>query len=81
MSYNQFSHVEDVYVYDKEGRLLEDVTLVDQRGVPIIMGGVGRCGDTREPVRYPQCPEFAPGPPGHFKYVVPSPKPSPSATG
>lgn len=69
------STVEDVYVYDRDGRLLTDVRLFDQNGDPIELG-YPRCDSERSwetPPVYPLCPGSAP-----FQ-VPPFPAPSASA--
>jgi hypothetical protein len=74
-TYNDpYSHIQDVYVYDAEGRLLEGVRLFDQNGIPIQLG-YQWCGDgtvryfdqqgLQVPVpkptdTYPHCPQGAP---------------------
>ncbi|MGW4461018.1 HAAS signaling domain-containing protein [Micromonospora sp. NPDC004704] len=93
-SYNEdpYSGVQDVYVYDRQGRLVEGVRLFDQDGRPIRLGHPW-CDDlvqfpvepgdvVRDPLRqpYPYCPEGAP-----FRFStgpVPSPTtPAPTPTG
>lgn len=73
-SYNEdpYSGVQDVYVYDQQGRLIEGVRLFDQEGRPIRLGHPwcdlrdAISGDivehVRDPLRqpYPYCPEGAP---------------------
>ncbi|MFG3697415.1 HAAS signaling domain-containing protein [Micromonospora sp. NPDC047620] len=70
---DRYSHVRDVYVYDREGRLVENARLFDQNGDPIRLG-YPHCPDGRDPngvgnplLRpYPYCPDqapFAPFPP------------------
>lgn len=70
---DRYSHVRDVYVYDSEGRLVQNARLFDQNGDPIRLG-YPDCPDGRDPngfgnplLRpYPYCPEqapFAPRPP------------------
>ncbi|SCL19291.1 Uncharacterized membrane protein [Micromonospora rhizosphaerae] len=63
---NPYDRVEDVFVYDSEGRLVENAQLFDQNGVPIRLG-YPVCADPRQSsayrsVRqgYPYCPELAP---------------------
>ncbi|GAB7048547.1 HAAS signaling domain-containing protein [Catenuloplanes indicus] len=56
------AEVEDVYVYDRNGRLLTDVRLFDQNGRPIELGW-NRCGPERAftgQTLYPHCPGQAP---------------------
>ncbi|GAB7040491.1 MULTISPECIES: HAAS signaling domain-containing protein [Catenuloplanes] len=76
-SYAPAVGVEDVYVYDRNGRLLTDVRLFDQNGQPIELGW-SRCA-AEPPLSgqavYPHCPELAP-------FQVPSfPAPSESIPG
>ncbi|WP_329107406.1 hypothetical protein OG792_03920 [Micromonospora sp. NBC_01699] len=73
-SYNEdpYSGVQDVYVYDAQGRLVEGVRLFDQDGRPIRLGHPwctpeeqfpgARAEVVRDPLRqpYPYCPEGAP---------------------
>ncbi|MDG4789768.1 hypothetical protein O7626_28235 [Micromonospora sp. WMMD1102] len=93
---DQYSGVQDVYVYDSEGRLLEGVRLFDQNGEPIRLGhpwcaeAEQRYQDlsgyndlTRQP--YPYCPEGAPfrfGPttPPAPEPTAPAGSPAPGAT-
>ncbi|GIE95950.1 HAAS signaling domain-containing protein [Paractinoplanes rishiriensis] len=63
---NEFGHVNDVYVYDNQGRLVEGARLYDQDGAPIQLGN-NYCTDpnTGETMRsrslgYPFCPQNAP---------------------
>ncbi|MEE6305948.1 hypothetical protein V1634_03760 [Plantactinospora veratri] len=82
---DQYSGVQDVYVYDGEGRLLEGVRLFDQNGEPIRLGHPW-CAEARErivpgpdyvdPMRqpYPYCPQGAP-----FRFGPTSP-PTPEPT-
>ncbi|MFC6019462.1 hypothetical protein ACFP2T_25045 [Plantactinospora solaniradicis] len=68
---DQYSGVQDVYVYDSEGRLLTDVRLFDQNGEPIRLGSPW-CEEAQQrlqpgpdyvdPMRqpYPYCPQSAP---------------------
>ncbi|MEQ4305939.1 hypothetical protein ABNF97_31910 [Plantactinospora sp. B6F1] len=83
---DQYSGVQDVYVYDSQGRLLEGVRLFDQNGEPIRLGHPW-CAEARErivpgpdyvdPIRqpYPYCPQGAP-----FRFgPTPSPAPEPPA--
>jgi hypothetical protein len=68
---DQYSGVQDVYVYDSEGRLLTDVRLFDQNGEPIRLG-TPWCEEAQDrlqsgpdfvdPMRqpYPYCPQGAP---------------------
>lgn len=77
-----YSHVQDVYVYDSEGRLVEGARLFDQDGQLIRLGNPWWCGAERpdlafEPDRqaYPYCPERAP-----FRLASPSASPSQGET-
>ncbi|MFJ6195225.1 HAAS signaling domain-containing protein [Micromonospora sp. NPDC092111] len=62
---NPYDQVQDVYVYDSEGRLVENARLFDQNGTPIRLGWPA-CDDPAlpdvNPVQrgYPYCPEQAP---------------------
>jgi hypothetical protein len=62
---NPYEEVQDVYVYDSEGRLVENARLFDQNGTPIRLGWPA-CDDPTlpevNPVQrgYPYCPEQAP---------------------
>ncbi|WP_446212697.1 HAAS signaling domain-containing protein [Micromonospora sp. IBSANI012] len=62
---NPYDEVQDVYVYDREGRLVENARLFDQNGTPIRLGWPS-CTDPAlpdvNPVQrgYPYCPEQAP---------------------
>ncbi|MEV1145007.1 hypothetical protein [Micromonospora sp. NPDC049799] len=71
----RYEHVRDVYVYDSEGRLVENARLFDQNGDPIRLG-YPECPDPLDPTGngngnpllrpYPYCPQgapFAPRPP------------------
>ena len=83
---DQYSGIQDVYVYDSEGRLVEGARLFDQNGQPIRLGGpwcpeaqdlpvVSAYGD---PVQrpYPYCPQGAP-----FQLRPPAlPTPVPAST-
>jgi hypothetical protein len=62
VSVNPYDDVEDVYPVDQDGRLLTDVTLLDQRGNPLDIGWPV-CGETFDDdpaVTYPRCPADAP---------------------
>ncbi|SBT68729.1 hypothetical protein GA0070622_5840 [Micromonospora sediminicola] len=71
----RYDRIEDVFVYDQQGRLIRDAQLFDQNGVPIRLGWPN-CLDSSGAVpaprnAYPYCPELAPfGPP-----EAPSPAP------
>ncbi|GHJ18367.1 HAAS signaling domain-containing protein [Micromonospora sp. AKA38] len=78
----RYDRIEDVFVYDQQGRLVRDAQLFDQNGVPIRLGWP-TCLDASGAVpaprnAYPYCPELAPfGPPA----VPPAPAAPPTATG
>nr|MDT0657918.1 hypothetical protein [Micromonospora sp. DSM 115978] len=70
-----YSHIQDVYVYDSEGRLLEGVRLFDQTGTPIRLGhrwcendyvrhvdenGIVQVQPLPIGETYPYCPQGAP---------------------
>ncbi|MFI5890722.1 hypothetical protein ACIA5D_11460 [Actinoplanes sp. NPDC051513] len=88
-----FSNVNDVYVYDSQGRLVQNARLYDQDGSPIQLG-TNICTDptTGEGTRsrnigYPYCPQYAPfagQPPTPTESASPSPsasaQPAPSRT-
>ena len=65
---NPYSHVEDVFVYDGQGRLIEGARLFDQNGQPIRLGnaycpGVDEYSDVTPAVddsMYPYCVQNAP---------------------
>jgi hypothetical protein len=87
---NPYANVQDVYVYDQEGRLVDGARLFDQNGEPIHLG-YPWCTEAQEmlgdpsgripgppPVRqpYPYCPQGAP-----FPVPAPgSPTPAPTAS-
>ncbi|MFU8870617.1 HAAS signaling domain-containing protein [Micromonospora sp. SL4-19] len=74
-----YDSVEDVFVYDEQGRLVPNARLFDQNGVPIRLGYPTCVGPDRAagPPRnvYPYCPEQAP-----FAAPVPAPPTSASPT-
>ncbi|GAB3139557.1 hypothetical protein GCM10027290_08940 [Micromonospora sonneratiae] len=77
-----YQHIQDVYVYDSEGRLVEGARLFDQDGQPIQLGWPWCASAQREqefgdPTRrtYPYCPESAP-----FRLRQPGPTVTPSPT-
>ncbi|MEV0430212.1 hypothetical protein [Micromonospora sp. NPDC050495] len=77
----RYDMIQDVFVYDEQGRLVTDARLFDQNGVPIRLGwptcpdGTGVVPPPR--YVYPYCPEQAP-----FAPPVPSPAtPAPPAPG
>jgi hypothetical protein len=74
-----YENVRDVFVYDSQGRLVEDAQLYDQSGNPIQLGSQ-YCGDTESGETwtswhrgYPRCPEKNP-----FRSPAPSGDPLPS---
>ncbi|GAA3739385.1 HAAS signaling domain-containing protein [Micromonospora maritima] len=84
----RFDRIEDVFVYDQQGRLIRDAQLFDQNGVPIRLGWP-TCLDSSGSVpaprnAYPYCPDLAPfGPPEPPSPAPPAPSESatPTATG
>lgn len=78
---HRYDRIEDVFVYDQQGRLIRDAQLFDQNGVPIRLG-LPNCLDSSGAVpaprnAYPYCPELAPfGAPA----VTPAPAAPPTAT-
>ena len=81
-----FSGVQDVYVYDSQGRLVEGARLFDENGQPIWLGDAYRCQELTivEPYAgqyvfpgqnpqyvYPFCPELAP-------FTLPNPNSTPT---
>lgn len=61
---DRYDSVQDVFVYDSEGRLVENARLFDQNGVPIRLG-YPSCVDPAQPdaalrTGYPFCPQLAP---------------------
>ncbi|PWU54526.1 hypothetical protein DLJ47_12800 [Micromonospora sp. S4605] len=89
---NPYERVRDVFVYDSEGRLVEDARLFDQNGAPIRLG-YPDCPDPRDPSgtgnpllrTYPYCPDQAPfaprAPAAPAPTVPPLGTPTPAATG
>ncbi|MCP3783171.1 hypothetical protein NLX85_07310 [Micromonospora sp. A3M-1-15] len=64
----RYDRIEDVFVYDQEGRLVRNAQLFDQNGVPIRLGWpscLDASGNMPAPRNaYPYCPDRAPfGPP------------------
>ena len=65
---NPYSHVQDVFVYDEQGRLIEGARLFDQDGQPIRLGDrhcftVSEYSDVTpvpDDSKYPYCAENAP---------------------
>ncbi|MEU8296720.1 hypothetical protein AB0C04_05465 [Micromonospora sp. NPDC048909] len=83
---NPYDRVRDVFVYDSEGRLVENARLFDQNGDPIRLG-YPDCVDERDPngnnplLRpYPYCPEQAPFAPRAPAGPAPTPVLPPLAT-
>ncbi|OWV10435.1 hypothetical protein B5D80_06560 [Micromonospora wenchangensis] len=78
---NPYNEVQDVYVYDSEGRLVENARLFDQNGTPIRLGWPA-CDDPAlpdvNPVQrgYPYCPQQAP-----FRPRPPAVAPLPPGSG
>ncbi|WP_435233080.1 HAAS signaling domain-containing protein [Micromonospora aurantiaca (nom. illeg.)] len=81
----RYDRIEDVFVYDQQGRLIRDAQLFDQNGVPIRLGWPN-CLDSSGAVpaprnAYPYCPELAPfGAPASPSIAPPVPTPTDSAT-
>jgi len=77
---NPFSNVEDVFVYDQQGRLVPGARIFDQYGAPIELGNPYCMDETSgeythtDHMGYPYCPEKAP-------FVTPTEERSPSAAG
>ncbi|MFJ1537880.1 HAAS signaling domain-containing protein [Micromonospora chalcea] len=86
---HRYERIEDVFVYDQQGRLIRDAQLFDQNGVPIRLGWPN-CLDSSGAVpaprnAYPYCPELAPfGPPTSPSIAPPAPttsaSPEPTST-
>ncbi|MFD6640104.1 hypothetical protein ACFWDN_30290 [Micromonospora chalcea] len=82
---HRYERIEDVFVYDQQGRLIRDARLFDQNGVPITLGWPSCMADTGAVPEmrntYPYCPERAPfGPPVSPSIAPPAFAPSGSAT-
>ncbi|SDY73753.1 Uncharacterized membrane protein [Micromonospora pattaloongensis] len=84
---NPYSHVQDVYVYDGEGRLVENARLFDQNGEPIRLGypwcpeaDMGAFDKMRHP-GYPYCPAQAPFRVGGAAPTATAPAVPPAAPG
>ncbi|MEW2376283.1 hypothetical protein AB0883_09300 [Micromonospora sp. NPDC047812] len=89
---DRYDHIRDVFVYDREGRLVEDVRLFDQNGDPIRLG-YPDCPDAHDPNAlglpllrtYPYCPQQAPfaprAPIGPLPSVGVPPLPAPTTSG
>lgn len=81
----RYDRIEDVFVYDQQGRLIRDAQLFDQNGVPIRLGWPN-CLDSSGAVpaprnAYPYCPELAPfGAPAPPSIAPPAPAPTDSTT-
>ncbi|MEU4772303.1 hypothetical protein [Micromonospora sp. NPDC023644] len=88
---DRYDHVRDVFVYDREGRLVENARLFDQNGDPIRLG-YPDCLDARDPNglgnpllrSYPYCPQQAPfaprAPVGSLPSTGVPPLPPPTAS-
>jgi hypothetical protein len=77
---NPYDEIQDVFVYDGEGRLVPNARLFDQNGTPIRLG-YPSCPDPLQPDQddpmrrgYPYCPELAP-----FQPRSPANAPAPPA--
>ena len=82
---HRYERIEDVFVYDQQGRLIRDARLFDQNGVPITLGWPSCMADTGAVPEmrntYPYCPERAPfGPPVSPSIAPPAFAPTDSAT-
>ncbi|MET8257293.1 hypothetical protein ACFYPG_24040 [Micromonospora sp. NPDC005553] len=84
---SQYDRVRDVFVYDSEGRLVENARLFDQNGNPIRLGYPDCSEDAyvNQALRaYPYCPEQAPfvprAPGAPLPAVSPATTPDPSGT-
>ncbi|MEW2383213.1 hypothetical protein AB0873_14155 [Micromonospora sp. NPDC047707] len=90
----RYDHIRDVFVYDSEGRLVQNARLFDQNGDPIRLG-YPDCPDLGDPTGrgnpllrpYPYCPEAAPfaprlnpTPPQPVLPPLPTATPGPTAT-
>ncbi|RAO26753.1 Glycoprotein gp100 [Micromonospora saelicesensis] len=80
---SQYGHIRDVFVYDGEGRLVENARLFDQNGNPIRLGYHPDCSSPLDvygqPLLrpYPYCPEQAPfGPRGPGAPLLPASPPT-----
>ncbi|MBQ1044741.1 hypothetical protein KBX35_12305 [Micromonospora sp. C32] len=80
---HRYERIEDVFVYDQQGRLIRDAQLFDQNGVPIRLGWPN-CLDSSGAMpaprnAYPYCPELAPfGLPASPSIAPPAPAPVPT---
>ncbi|WP_433495030.1 HAAS signaling domain-containing protein [Micromonospora sp. CA-248089] len=82
---HRYERIEDVFVYDQQGRLIRDARLFDQNGVPITLGWPSCMADTGAVPEmrntYPYCPERAPfGPPVSPSIAPPAFAPTDSIT-
>ena len=84
---SQYDRVRDVFVYDSEGRLVENARLFDQNGNPIRLGYPDCSEDAygKPSLRaYPYCPEQAPfvprAPGAPLQPASPTSTPDPSGT-
>ncbi|MBQ0902961.1 hypothetical protein [Micromonospora sp. U21] len=84
-----YDQVRDVFVYDSEGRLVENARLFDQNGDPIRLGYPdceGRVDEYGNPLLrpYPYCPDLAPfgprAPGAPMPVPTATPMPAPTAT-
>ncbi|MEU1808683.1 HAAS signaling domain-containing protein [Micromonospora aurantiaca (nom. illeg.)] len=80
---HRYDRIEDVFVYDQQGRLIRDAQLFDQNGVPIRLGWPN-CLDSSGAVpaprnAYPYCPELAPFGAPASPSIAPPPAPADSA--
>jgi hypothetical protein len=79
-SSDPYSNITDVYPVGQDGKPLENVTLYDQNGNPIVLGDPWRCGSSdqtreqeQEPARsYPMCVRPRPEPTATPPVVSPS---------
>jgi hypothetical protein len=86
MNYNDpYGHVQDVFIYDRQGRLIEGARMFDQNGQPIQLGqpycyGTGEYSDV-QPVEddraYPYCAGNAPFPVAPGAVPAPTSPPAP----
>ncbi|WP_439427904.1 HAAS signaling domain-containing protein [Micromonospora sp. LA-10] len=80
---HKYERIEDVFVYDQQGRLIRGAQLFDQNGVPIRLGWPN-CLDSSGAMpaprnAYPYCPELAPfGLPASPSIAPPAPAPVPT---
>jgi hypothetical protein len=87
---NPYSHIQDVFVYDEQGRLIEDARLFDQDGQPIRLGDpyctataeenpYGDSVPAEDDSTYPFCADNAPFRVPPVDGLIPSAVPSESA--